>query len=361
MEEIRYLLQKEKYRTRDLYERAFSEDSAEFVDYYYQWKTRDNQILVMEEEGRIQVMLHLNPYSLLIWGHGQEVPYIVAVATEPDCQRQGKMRRVMEFALQDLERRGIPFAFLLPADPAYYQGQGFVFFPENSGKKTGGNQRHSRLQWSKARPEDIPELAEFSNHILKEQYHIFIRREETYYKRLFAELETEQGGILLGRMAGALEGALTYGMERPDWAEVKELLLRPGVWDGRADCAEEICTNRRDALKERRGGRADSITETCRIALPGLKINTARFDMMFRIASLKDFVSLMKSEAERCYEIEVKDSVIGSNCGCYRIEIGKDGGRMQRISREQVKQELDISSLARLLVRDIRVHLGEWV
>ncbi len=361
MEEIRYLLQKEKYRTRDLYERAFSEDSAEFVDYYYQWKTRDNQILVMEEEGRIQVMLHLNPYSLLIWGHGQEVPYIVAVATEPDCQRQGKMRRVMEFALQDLERRRIPFAFLLPADPAYYQGQGFVFFPENSGKKICGNQGHSRLQWSKARPEDIPELAEFSNHILKEQYHIFIRREETYYKRLFAELETEQGGILLGRMAGALEGALTYGMERPDRAEVKELLLRPGVWDGRADCAEEICTNRRDALKERRGGRADSITETCRIALPGLKINTARFDMMFRIASLKDFVSLMKSEAERCYEIEVKDSVIGSNCGCYRIEIGKDGGRMQRISREQVKQELDISSLARLLVRDIRVHLGEWV
>ena len=57
----------------------------------------------------------------------------------------------------------------------------------------------------------------------------------------------------------------------------------------------------------------------------------------------------------------MKDSVIGSNCGCYRIEIGKDGGRMQRISREQVKQELDISSLARLLVRDIRVHLGEWV
>lgn len=138
MEEIRYLLQKEKYRTRDLYERAFSEDSAEFVDYYYQWKTRDNQILVMEEEGRIQVMLHLNPYSLLIWGHGQEVPYIVAVATEPDCQRQGKMRRVMEFALQDLERRRIPFAFLLPADPAYYQGQGFVFFPENSGKKPAG-------------------------------------------------------------------------------------------------------------------------------------------------------------------------------------------------------------------------------
>lgn len=351
MEKIRYLTQREKCRTRSLYEYVFSEDSAEFVDYYYQWKTRDNQILVMEEEEKIQVMLHLNPYSLWFYGHQQNVPYIVAVATEPDCRRLGKMRRVMAYALQDLERRRVPFTFLLPADPAYYQGQGFVFFSgdflEESRRKTGElqaaevlqHETESKAQWTQAGLEDIPELVEFSNHILREQYHIFIRREEPYYKRLFAELETERGGILLRKRTGILDGALVYGMEGPNRAEVKELLLEPDIWSRRND----------------------SVTEIGRAALPGCEINAAEFKMMFRIASLKEFVSLMKSETKRCYEIEVKDSVIASNCGCYRIEIGKDGGRMQRIPREQVKQELDISSLARLLVKDTRVHLGEWV
>ena len=412
METIRYLEQKEKCRTRPLYEGAFSEDSEEFVNYYYQWKTADNRILVMEEEDRIQVMLHLNPYSLWCYGRLRNIPYIVAVATEPDCRRQGKMRRVMEFALRDLERGKVPFAFLLPADPAYYQGQVFVFFNESFSKdnrmeseelqaaealpsvdgllqaaelpQTGnerlqaaelpqtGNERlqeaeplqtgnENKLQWRQAGMEDIPELAEFSNHILREQYHIFIRREEQYYKRLFLELKTEQGGILLGRQAGRLKGALVYGMEQPGRAEVRELLLEPGIC--RRGTAKTRWVHNASELLEpgicRRG--TAGLADICKAALPDCEINAAEFAVMFRIASLKEFVSLIKSETRRCYEIEVRDAVIAPNCGCYRIELGEDGGRMQEIPREKVKQAMDISSLARLLVSDARVHLREWV
>lgn len=386
METIRYLEQKEKCRTRPLYECAFSEDSEEFVNYYYQWKTKDNQILVMEEDERIQVMLHLNPYPLWCYGHLRNIPYLVAVATEPDCRRQGKMGRVMEVALRDLERGKVPFAFLLPADPAYYQGQGFVFFPEGFSKESQGESEElqaaealpsgdgllqaaelppagneNKLQWCQAGMEDIPELAEFSNHILREQYHIFIRREEQYYKRLFMELETEQGGILLGRQAGRLKGVLVYGMEQPGRAEVRELLLEPDIcsWGS----AKTWWVHNTSELLEPGicSRRTAGLADICKEALPDCEINTAEFAVMFRIASLKEFVSLIKSETRRCYEIEVRDSVIASNCGCYRIELGKDGGRMQEIPREKVKQAMDISSLARLLARDTRVHLREWV
>lgn len=62
--EVRYLDSSEKKRCRSLWEEAFPEDSASFVDYYMEEKTKDNRILVLEENGRILSMLHRNPYEV---------------------------------------------------------------------------------------------------------------------------------------------------------------------------------------------------------------------------------------------------------------------------------------------------------
>ncbi|MEG7530565.1 MAG: GNAT family N-acetyltransferase, partial [Hungatella sp.] len=63
---IRYLAEDEKTKSRALWREAFPEDSESFDDYYYTEKIRDNQILVMEEDGKIISMLHLNPYQIAI-------------------------------------------------------------------------------------------------------------------------------------------------------------------------------------------------------------------------------------------------------------------------------------------------------
>ena len=47
---IRKLDQSEHWKTRSLWEQVFSEDSQEFVDYYYYIKTKDNTIYVIEED-----------------------------------------------------------------------------------------------------------------------------------------------------------------------------------------------------------------------------------------------------------------------------------------------------------------------
>ena len=70
--QIRKLEDGEKKETRRLYEEVFPEDSASFVDYYYTEKTKDNTIYAAEEDGAIQAMLHLNPYTLLV--NGKEEP-----------------------------------------------------------------------------------------------------------------------------------------------------------------------------------------------------------------------------------------------------------------------------------------------
>ena len=82
--QIRKLERDEHIKTRPVYETIFPSDSKSFVDYYYTEKTKDNDIYVIEEDGGIQSMIHLNPYTLM--GNGKEQPshYIVAVETKEE-------------------------------------------------------------------------------------------------------------------------------------------------------------------------------------------------------------------------------------------------------------------------------------
>mgnify|MGYP000224675495 CR=1 FL=1 len=79
---IRRLEKEEHQVVRSLYEEVFSEDSTSFVDYYFTEKTKDNVIYVLEEEGAVRSMLHLNPYQIKVNGIEKTAHYIVAVATQ---------------------------------------------------------------------------------------------------------------------------------------------------------------------------------------------------------------------------------------------------------------------------------------
>ena len=55
---IRKLAKEEHGMTRPLWEEIFTEDGKGFLDYYYQVKTADNEIYVVEEEdGGLSAML----------------------------------------------------------------------------------------------------------------------------------------------------------------------------------------------------------------------------------------------------------------------------------------------------------------
>lgn len=117
---IRKLETGEKLNTRKLYEEVFSEDSKDFVDYYYEEKVKDNQIYVVEEDGEIQAMLHLNPYELAVNGSRKDVNYIVAVATRKAYRKRGFMAGMLKQALNDMYADGETFTFLMPASESIY-------------------------------------------------------------------------------------------------------------------------------------------------------------------------------------------------------------------------------------------------
>lgn len=377
---VRYLTQKEKQGTRLMYESIFPEDSQEFVDYYYEWKTRDNEIIVMEgteefEGSNLQVMLHLNPYTLCVNGKYQKLSYIVAVATAPKFRRQGKMNQVLRYTLQDMERKNIPFTFLLPADPAYYRGQGFVYFPCQGLQSIEDDKiikaasvdivysKQKRLakvmHWRPAQIQDVSRMALFSNQVLQQKSDIFIRRNCHYYQRLLAETAAEHGGVLLLEAQGQVFGLLTYAFtdyqnSKNDYEEsvcqnklkieIKELLLRISISPKEI---EKICF--------------DAFSST---GIDGNDIESITYSdsqMMVRITDLQTFVPMLKCEQVSSFLVKVTDSVIASNCGCYKIRLAPDGGSIEKISEKSVQCEMDIAELTKELLRDTSVYLNEWV
>ncbi len=191
---IRYLEKEEKGRCRGLWQEAFPEDSEGFLEYYFKWKTRDNQILVKEDEtGRILSMAHLNPYQVMVRGRVWELDYIVGVATAKDSRHQGHMRDILGKMLLDMHEAGMPFCYLMPASEAIYLlGFRFVFDQPLWQMKEGLPEG--------AGPKEIPlaeahSLASWINRWLKQRFQVYALRDEKYMERLEAELDSENGRV----------------------------------------------------------------------------------------------------------------------------------------------------------------------
>ncbi len=204
--EIRKLEVTENGKTRPLYEEVFREDSQGFVDYYYAEKTKDNQIYVIEEDGGLQAMLHLNPYELMVNGSKKDVDYIVAVATREPYRKRGYMGKLLRKALRDMYVSGRSFTFLMPASEAIYTPYDFRTVYEQdrklcpqreSGTLAFEDGRVCRI--SPAGEEDMKELADAANQKLSSDYQVYARRSEAYYRRLKKEYASDGARLMIYR------------------------------------------------------------------------------------------------------------------------------------------------------------------
>ena len=191
-QEVRYLSDQERSRSRALYEEVFVEDADGFSELYYQIKARDNQILVEEEDGAIVSMLHRNPYTFWFRGTKVRADYIVAVATKAAYRHQGRMRRLLTKALEDMYADGLPFTFLMPADEAIYTPFDFRLM---------GN-------------DDEESLADLTPDELAEDYDLFVEKDEAYQKRHIDWPEWESTPMMV-RLVDMARFVASIGAEKP--------------------------------------------------------------------------------------------------------------------------------------------------
>ena len=83
----------------DLWDYCFEKKGTPFYEWYFkEYALKQNRILGGFQDGRLQTMLHLNPYVLRVRGKDWKVPYIVGVATDPVARGQHAMGQLMETA-----------------------------------------------------------------------------------------------------------------------------------------------------------------------------------------------------------------------------------------------------------------------
>lgn len=218
---IRYLAEEEKPMCRELWEEAFPEDSKEFGDYYFGEKVKGNRILALAGEGgnaadcRIDAMVHLNPYRLMVRELSWEVDYLVGVATRREKRHRGYMRRLLLRMMEDMHQEQAPFCFLMPADEAIYLPFGFTYIFRQPRFSLGGGwepdvQDVAAGAGGMSYGERLAALARWMEEWLGRRYQVYARRDEAYLRRLVDELASEGGTLEILSDGGAIAGAMAW-------------------------------------------------------------------------------------------------------------------------------------------------------
>ena len=234
---LRKLQSNEHIRTRKLWEEIFTEDTPKFLDYYYSIKIKNNEIYVIEDDGEIVSMLHLNPYEMRIGDKLFQTHYIVAVATKESYRKRGLMRQLLNYVLQVMTDRGEPFTFLMPADEAIYRPFGFEFVYEKKRENVPGKKcEDSTLEVVEVSTEHCQMIADFVNEILS-VYNVVTWRDEEYYKMILAEQVSENGGILLMKRNGRIEGVFCYACS---FGQERHFIIREPIFQSEQDLQHAI-------------------------------------------------------------------------------------------------------------------------
>ncbi len=324
---------KQVQRLRPLWEEVFCEDSAIFTEYYFREKAENNIAFVMEEADEPVAMVHLTPY---LTNRGEEVCYIVGVATKQKFRRQGLMEELLKEAFTCMKSEGEPFTFLMPANPAIYTPYGFAYIYEKREASVTEDLKNiiTKLKDSKeanclsyrfcmAQPKDDVIVAAYANKELKRSFGLYMQRNAVYYRRMRAELQSQNGGLIIIKKEGIISGLCAYTEENQ--IEIQELL-----------CDFEL----RSAL----------VTEDVSHKKPYI---------MARILDVKAMFSKVYSEQEFVLSVSIKDEQVIENNGIFMLHCGPTGGYLHAVSiaydENQGKErcaaecEVEISRLTKFL------------
>lgn len=346
---LRRLAQEEHGRTRALWEKVFCEDTKAFLDYYYFFKASKNQIFVIEEEGEILSMLHLNPYSVKLEERTFESAYVVAVATKEECRRRGYMGKLLRAALTDLYERKLPFVFLMPAAEAIYTPYDFrsvywqkrfqsglnEWFEERllEGEESGVQGLEEPVTERDAGIWDAERISSFFSSHFRSRYQVCTERDEEYYRTAVMEQLSENGGIRLLERQGRLVAVYCYARE--SGLEIREPLVLPGF----------EAHYRRSVEKLARYFGLDQVTE-----LAG-ETGERRPTIMVRIVCFPKLLSSMKTNVSSSldFSFAVIDPILQRNSRIWRVTSPAGEERLYVRETEDSEGVIPISELTEFL------------
>lgn len=128
---IRYSEFSDKEELKKIWFECFS-DSCEFVDWNFENNYSPENVMLVEDNGKIVSNLHIIPYEIAFSKNVLKGAYISAVATPKEDRGKGYNKMLINKVLDELEKKDIDIAFLVPAIEGYYEKFGFIKIAEKT-------------------------------------------------------------------------------------------------------------------------------------------------------------------------------------------------------------------------------------
>lgn len=311
--------------TKSLYREVFSEDTPEFVEYYYQNCAAENEIYAVKDQGRICAMLHTNPYQMRLGPWQGECCYIVAVATKEEYRHRGLMTQLLQAVMEELYQKRHPFVFLMPAAEAIYHPFDFRFLyrqrqavleTKNLGRLKKG------LKIRKAREEDTERLSAFAQKAL-EPYRTAAVHTKAYFSRLLKEQASQGGEVMVIEKEEAVCGYFFTSREAGE--QVREAMIAPEYGEWLFPAVGEWA--------EREAVQVFSWPDWA--DAPGLRSKKEAPMMMGRVIHLEALVSCLRAREPLSLVIQVQDRWLRQNSGVWRMELSPSDGKLTRLEGEE--------------------------
>lgn len=362
---LRKLKQEEHGCTRALWEEIFSEDTKEFLDYYYFIKAKTNQIFVIEEDGELCSMLQLNPYKIRVEKQNFDSAYIIAVATREKFRRKGYMGALLRNVFEIMYAEKMPFTFLMPAAAAIYLPYDFRYiYAQNRTSILFG--ADDNPVWESCCPEYFPEthintektefsdaalwnageMADFCNDNFSELWQVYCTRDEEYYRTMILEQQSEHGGVRLMRKNGKIAGMYAYAAETG--LEIREPLYLSGMeMEFLQSVSELMRENMSPDIRLFENGEKKIMV----YASPEQHVTDKKPLIMARIICLKEMLECLtvsKGESIDC-SFAVIDSIIKKNSRIWKMRNETGGTRIKVTETEDSEGIIPIAELTSFL------------
>ena len=332
-------------RAKDIWRENFT-DSEEEIDFYFKTIYRDNNFLMLEENGEIKASLHENPYDISFNGNILPSFYIVAVAVSPEYRGKGYMRKLLNHSLKNALSNNRDIVFLSPINTEIYSNFGFGYISglEHYKLKLDDipfNSINRDIEIKKAGEEDFNNIIELYNKKMKNT-NIYLERDKKYFNRIKAEIENENGKIYVFYREKRITGYLMCYLRE------EEIFVREFFYFD-IEIAKTML----------------AFIKTFKEYYPNLKVTSpqgSNFNFLFpnqlkvekkenpfilaRILNVKNILSYLNIKGT-AFNIKVRDNIIDENNDVFSIE---EDGNVEKIDNiDGWNIDIDIRDLATLV------------
>lgn len=195
---------KDVKEVKDLWKYCFS-DSHEFVDYYFEKRYKqEKNIIISDDNGKIQAALQLNPYTLCVDEKEKNINYVVGVSVRPESRGLGYSSTLLKETMNYQYRNNEDVSILMPIDTEIYSRYGYIncfYRYEYNVSLSNIKMRYSKYKVEHVCLENIAEnktlllaLSEFYHQNIADKF-AYIKRDSEYFINKLEELKVDGGSL----------------------------------------------------------------------------------------------------------------------------------------------------------------------